>query len=60
MCVRHGNLGGSVDQAEDVVENKVAASTIRLELKALGIIHWLLLLVDLFANRSVSGQTGKS
>lgn len=41
-------LRGSVDQTENVVENEIAAGAIRLELEALGVVHWLLLLIDLF------------
>lgn len=42
-------LRGSVDQAEDVVENEIAAGTVGLELEALSVVHGLLLLVDLYA-----------
>lgn len=41
-------LRGSVDQTEDIVENEVAAGAVGLELEALGVVHGLLLLVDLF------------
>lgn len=41
-------LRGSVDQTEDVVQNEVAAGTVGLELEALGVVHGLLLLVNLF------------
>lgn len=41
-------LRGSVDQAEDVVENEIAAGTVGLELEALSVVHGLLLLVDLY------------
>lgn len=41
-------LRGSVDQAEDVVENEIAAGAVGLELEALGVVHGLLLLVDLY------------
>lgn len=40
-------LRGGVDQAEDVVENEIAAGAVGLELEALGVVHGLLLLVDL-------------
>lgn len=42
------NLGGSVDKTEDVVEHKVAAGAIGLQLEALSVVHGLLLLIDLF------------
>jgi hypothetical protein len=38
---------GAVDQTEDIVEHKVAAGTIGLQLEALSVVHGLLLLVNL-------------
>lgn len=42
-----GNLSGSVDQAEDIVKHEEAAGTVGLQRKELGVVHGLLLLVDL-------------
>lgn len=36
-----------VDQAEDIIENKVASLPIRQQLKDLRVVHWPLFLVDL-------------
>lgn len=37
----------SVDQAEDVVKDEVAAGAVGLQLEELGVAHGLLLLIDL-------------
>lgn len=39
-------LSSVVDQAEDIVEDEVASSTIRLELESLCVVHGLLLVID--------------
>jgi len=50
----------TVDQAEDVVENEVAALAIGLELEGLSVVHGPLLLIDLHSeNLWVSSNTRK-
>lgn len=44
-----GNLRSSVDQAEDVVEHEEAASTVGFQREELGVVHGLLLFVNLIA-----------
>lgn len=46
-----GNLSSSVDQAEDIVEHEEAACTVGLQREELGIVHGLLLLIDLMVQR---------
>lgn len=54
-------LCGGVDQSEDVVEDKVAASSIGHELESLGVAHGSLLLVDLrIHHQKVSSQDSKA
>lgn len=55
--IRVTHLRRGVDQTENVVEHEVAAGAVGLELEALGVVHGLLLLVDLFMMR-VSGVPG--
>lgn len=47
-----------VDQAEDVVENEVAAVSVGLQLEELGIAHGLLLLINLFQSVSIGAIRG--
>lgn len=47
ICFEPHDLLGAVDQTEDIVEHKVAARAIGLQLEALGVVHGLLLLIDL-------------
>jgi hypothetical protein len=51
ICFGAHNLLGAVDQTEDVVEHEVASGTIGLQLEALGVVHGLLLLVDLLIEK---------
>lgn len=44
------------DQAEDVVKDKVAASTVGLEGESLGVVHGALLLVDLNKKKTSQSQ----
>lgn len=52
-----GNLGSSVDQAEDVVEHEEATGTVGLEREELSIVHGLLLLIDLIAPNLLECRT---
>lgn len=47
------------DKSEDVIEDKVASSTIRQELESLGVAHGLLLFVDLQSTAKIIISTGK-
>lgn len=49
----NGNLGSSVDQAEDVVENEEATGTVGAQREELGVVHGLLLLIDLIASKGL-------
>lgn len=51
ICFRPRNLLGAVDQTEDIVEHEVASGAIGLQLEALGVVHGLLLLVNLLIER---------
>lgn len=45
--LRAHDLLGAVDQTEHIVKDEVASGTIGLQLEALGVVHGLLLLVNL-------------
>lgn len=51
ICFGASNLLGAVDQTEDIVEHEVASGAIGLQLEALGVVHGLLLLVDLLIEK---------
>lgn len=51
ICFGARNLLGAVDQTEDIVEHEVASGAIGLQLEALGVVHGLLLLIDLLIER---------
>lgn len=53
ICFGARNLLGAVDQTEDIVEHEVASGAIRLQLEALGVVHGLLLLIDLLIEKLI-------
>ena len=51
ICFGARNLLGAVDQTEDIVEHEVASGAVGLQLEALGVVHRLLLLIDLLIEK---------
>lgn len=60
ICFGAHNLLGAVDQTEDIVEHEVASGTIGLQLEALGVVHGLLLLIDLLVEKLISQENRRS